>query len=340
MIGTSRIWFNRGFSLGPIAALMRAADPSIEVFASVSAEGLDHSGPTRTWLDGGETDPCDTEAYLNWVRDTIATHAIDIFIPTRRRVLLAGAGLACSVHLPASIETLAVLDDKYRFANSLAGQDYHLPTKLARSADELEGILAGEWAARWGAGICVKPSRGVNGLGFWRLTDVSPMAHLQEPDRRMIRSVQYLSAVREQELSGSMEPLVVMPYLPGPEISFDILAHRGEVLKYAARTKLSTGRQHIVSRHPLDGAVAAIVARFELHGLVNAQFRRAESGQWLLLEINARPAGGVVHADQVGCNMVGDWAGLLTGRITPETVGRGNIDAEVAFSSVATPVAA
>src|SRR3546814_5513376 len=98
------------------------------------------------------------------------------------------------------------------------------------------------------------------------------------------------------------------------------------MLKYAARTKLGTGRQHIVSRHPLEDLVASIVAKFSLHGVVNAQFRRAEDGRWLLLEINARPAGGVVYADQVGCSLIADWAGLLTGRLTPDTNDRSEVN--------------
>src|SRR3546814_19415049 len=74
--------------------------------------------------------------------------------------------------------------------------------------------------------------------------------------------------------------------------------------------------------------------------VVNAQFRRAEDGRWLLLEINARPAGGVVYADQVGCSLIADWAGLLTGRSTPDTIDRSEVDTEVAFSTVVRPVAA
>src|SRR3546814_5560577 len=94
--------------------------------------------------------------------------------------------------------------------------------------------------------------------------DVSPMAHLKDSERRCIRPEQYLTAVRDQELRGPIDDIVVMPYLPGPEISFDILAVNGEMLKYAARTKLGTGRQHIVSRHPLEDLVASIVAKFSL----------------------------------------------------------------------------
>jgi hypothetical protein len=340
MTHNTRVWFNRGFSLAPIAGLLRAADPTLDVFVSVSPESAHYNGPTDTWIDGGETNPGDTEAYLQWVREIIADHKIDIFIPTRRRALIAGATLPCRVELPASIPTLAVLDDKYLFANELAGEDYHLPTYLARGADDLERIL-GDWDNAHGAlGPCVKPRQGVNGLGYWRLADVSPMAHLNDPERRRIRPEQYLLAVRNQEKRGPIDDIVVMPYLPGPEISFDILAHRGAMLKYAARIKLGKGRQHIVSRHPLEGIVTSIVARFDLHGVVNAQFRCAEDGRWLLLEINARPAGGVVYAEQVGCGLIADWAGLLTGRLKPNGVTQSETDTEVAFSTVVTPIAA
>src|SRR3546814_8012906 len=87
------------------------------------------------------------------------------------------------------------------------------------------------------------------------------------------RHEQYLTAVRDQELRGPIDDIVVMPYLPGPEISFDILAVNGEMLTYAARTKLGTGRQHIVSRHPLEDLVASIVAKFSLHGVVKDRKR-------------------------------------------------------------------
>lgn len=340
MTRNTRIWFNRGFSLAPIAGLMRAADPTLDVYVSVSPQSAHYNGPTETWIDGDGVEDDDQQSYLQWVRDMIATHEIDIFIPTRRRALIAAADLPCHVHLPASIATLQVLDDKYLFAAEFAGEEHHLPTHLAQGSEDLERLI-GDWPSGEGEpGPCVKPRHGVNGLGFWRLMDVSPVAHLQDSERRRIRPEQYLSAVRDQELRGPIDDIVVMPYLPGPEISCDILAVHGQMLKYAARTKLGTGRQHIVSRHPLEDVVAAIVAKFALHGVVNAQFRRAEDGRWILLEINARPAGGVVYADQVGCRLIADWAGLLTGRLMPETIDRTEIDTEVAFSTVVRPVAA
>lgn len=333
-----RVWFNRGFSLAPIAALMRAADPSLDVCISIGEYGPRHAGPSATWIDGGDSDPEDVAAYLDWVRAMIVEHDIDLFIPTRRRKAIGGTDMPCAVHLPTSLEMLELLDDKHAFAEAMAGTEWHLPTSVVRSADDLAAVLA-DWPAD--APVpCVKPRRGVNGLGFWRLTDARPMAHLNDPDRRKIRADLYLAALREQEREDSIDDIVVMPYLPGPEISFDMLCHHGALVKYAARTKLDNGHQQIATRHRLELAVIMLAERFGLHGLVNCQFRRAEDDGWKLLEINARPAGGVVYADQVGCNLVGDWGGLLTGRLTPNQVERPIVDVEVSFATVARPLAA
>ncbi len=333
-----RIWFNRGFSLAPIAALMRAADPSLDVSISIGAHSPRHAGPSATWVDGGDTDPDDGAAYLDWVRATIVEQRIDLLIPTRRRKAIAGADMPCAVHLPATLPVLDLLDDKFAFAEAMAGELWHLPTWLVSSSDTLAALLA-DWPAD-SAAPCVKPRRGVNGLGFWGLVDAKPLAHLNDPDRREVRPDQYLAALREQEREGAIDEIVVMPYLPGPEISFDMLCHQGALLKYAARTKLANGHQQIATRHMLEPAVTALVERFGLHGLVNCQFRRAEDGSWKLLEINARPAGGVVYADQVGCHLVGDWSGVLTGRLTPEQVDGIIVDTEVSFATVARRLAA
>src|SRR3546814_4520644 len=47
MTGKRRIWFNRGFSLAPIAGLMRAADPTLDVIVSVSQPSVHYTCPTE-----------------------------------------------------------------------------------------------------------------------------------------------------------------------------------------------------------------------------------------------------------------------------------------------------
>jgi hypothetical protein len=82
----------------------------------------------------------------------------------------------------------------------------------------------------------------VNGHGFWMLANVGPTDHLLHPEDRMMRKEIFLAALRMQETDGPITPLVMMDYLPGPEVSFDLLANNGRILKYVARTKLARGQ--------------------------------------------------------------------------------------------------
>jgi hypothetical protein len=97
-----RIWFNRGFSLAPIAKAMMAADTELEVFTSVAKSRPVYTEGHDTWVEP----TLDDEAYVAWVRNQIIENGIDLFIPTRHRKLLADIALPCAVHLPADIATL------------------------------------------------------------------------------------------------------------------------------------------------------------------------------------------------------------------------------------------
>ncbi|EZP84317.1 MULTISPECIES: ATP-grasp domain-containing protein [Sphingomonadaceae] len=321
-----RIWFNRGYSLAPISAAIMAAEPSIEVYASIGQGLPARPGPIETWVEPEGS----TAAYLDWVKNQISCYGIDIFVPTRHRTLIATADLPCKVALPASPPTLALLEDKYSFAEATSVLDCHLPTQLIAGSDALERAIT-DYAGQ--VPPCIKPRNGVNGEGFWILTKDGAMRHLRNPDARRIRGDLYISALREQEHEGASHDLVLMEYLPGPEVSFDILCDDGQLLKYAARTKLSNGDQTVQSAHPLERDVASLVAMFGLSGVVNAQFRRHADGSWKILEINARPAGGSVYSESVGCGILADWARLLAGMVTPDNIGQNAVDTHIRFAS-------
>ncbi len=328
-----RIWFNQGYSLAAIARAMMAADPALEVCVSIGPNGVEHPGPTLTWREPA----LEAEAYCDWVRHMVQDHSIDVLVPHRRRQLLAGLDLPCRVELAASPEVLDLLDNKFAFAAALEGEQFHLPTQSAASSDELRAMLADFRAAQPGAIPCVKPQVGVNGHGFWKLTQGSPMSHLMNPDARNIREDLYLDALAAQEQTGTLSPVVLMEYLPGPEVSIDALAHHGEALRMLARTKLHS-RQRIESAHPLLPLAARLIERFGLHGMINLQFRRANDGSWKLLEINARAAGGAVYAEPFGSRMIADWGGLLSGRLTPAEVDRRPLSLELEFGKSMQPV--
>lgn len=325
-----RIWFNRGYSLAAIAHAIMTAEPSLEIFASVGEGMPQRPGPIETWVEP----KVEGEEYIAWVHETIVANKIDIFVPTRHRSLIAQATLPCQVVLPGIIPVLELLEDKYGFAQATKHSPYHLPTRAIASSDALSRAIATfPETNEPGATPCVKPRNGVNGLGFWKLTQSKPTSHLDNPDARMIRSDLYISALREQEKEAPIKELVLMEYLPGPEISFDVLCHKGVMLKYAARTKIGGNIQRIQSEHLLGKYVADLVTQFALSGVINVQFRRHNDGNWKLLEINARPAGGSVYSEKVGSRILADWALLMAGRITPEKIRPLTIDTQIALTT-------
>lgn len=325
-----RLWFNRGYSLASIAGAMMAGNPSLEVFIS-TGEGLpQREGAARSWIEPNLPD----DEYLAWVERQITDHGIDIFVPTRRRGLIAGASLPCEVVLPTSIDILDILADKHAFAAALMNEPFFLPTFSAACADDMQDALDAFQSCHGPDTVaCVKPRYGVNGHGFWALDATSPTAHIIDPERRSISPEMFIAAMRaEERASDSVRPFVLMEFLPGPEVSFDVLAHKRTVLRSIARTKLESS-QLLQSSHPLQPAVQSLVARFGLSGLINVQFRQAVDGSWKALEINARPAGGSIYAEQFGGRLIADWGGLLTGRITPDQVDRTPLDIEIAFEN-------
>lgn len=310
-----RLWFNRGFSLAPIAKAMMAADPSLEVIISVAPNMPVYAGPKETWIEPS----LDDEAYVRWVRKQVIDNNIDLLIPTRRRKLLAGADLPCAIHLPANIATIELLEDKYAFANAIVGEWFHLQTLNVESADNLEEMLP-KFQVTLGDNVpCLKPRLGVNGHGFWKLTQGSALSHIMNPDARTMHQDLFLAAMRAQEAKSPIPPFVLMEYLPGPEVSLDVLCDLGTILRFVARTK-EASHQRLQTSHPLESAARSLVARFCLHGVVNIQFRKAKNGSWKVLEINTRPAGGSVYGEEFGTSLLGDWGGLLSGRLTRETI--------------------
>ena len=310
-----RVWLTRGFSLRTIGAAMAWALPDHEVI--VSAPATCARDARRAVV---EPDPIDAPGYLDFVRDTVASRGIDVVVPTRRAALLDAArdGIGCRVETAAPAPMLELLHDKLAFADALAGHPLLAPTLAVRSVDELETGLA-EFRAR-GLAACVKPARGVNGIGFLAFTDRARLDQLAEPELRETRPDTFAAALREAEVDGACPPHVLMEFLPGIEVSIDALAWRGRLLGHAARTKRSAEVQELTTDHPLAPRVAELVERFALHGLVSVQFRLDARGAVRLLEINPRPAGGCTFAEGAGCGLVASWARLLVGEIGPDEV--------------------
>ena len=165
--------------------------------------------------------------------------------------------------------------------------------------------------------VCVKPVTGIYGMGFWRFDDnASPMAVFNHPEHRLVSPQQYIAAASASE---SFKPLVLMPYLPGPEFSVDILAAKGEILAAVGRRK-EGAIQYLVNEGCAWELACACARVMKSDGLVNVQTRNDVHGNAVLLETNMRPSGGVGYTLHSGVNLPGLFAAFKLGLMTEDAV--------------------
>ena len=148
--------------------------------------------------------------------------------------------------------------------------------------------------------LCVKPVCGIYGEGFWRLDPTVSAAHcLHYPDTRRIRPDVYLNIMRSNQC---IQPLMLMPYLPGPEHSVDLVVEKGKTIVALSRKK--SGMTQLIQRESVAIELAKqCAAVLSADGLVNVQTRDDAQGNTYLLEINLRPSGGVGYTLTTGTNL-------------------------------------
>jgi hypothetical protein len=216
----------------------------------------------------------------------------------RREIEAMGVTLTTGTTNP---EFHALADDKVRFAHYMEQNDIAaVPSQQINSIDELKHYLA--HPPFESQPLCIKPVKGIYGFGFWRFdASVDSMASFDHPDSRKVHPDVYLHAV---ERSKNFAPMVLMPYLPGPERSIDILAEKGEVVAAVGRRKKDAFQ--IMEAGGVSLALAtACVKLMQADGLVNVQTRENNQREPVLLEINLRPSGGIGFTRFSGVNLPG-----------------------------------
>ena len=307
-------WIEHGFSRREIGARMLAADPELVLYMCPK-----QLTPGATGLAFPELEGATSDQVVDALNEVVAARGIKALWPqdTAQYDL---SGVNATVHTAATPETRALLDDKLRFSEWLgAGDVYNSESTEAIGAE----AVSKEYERRRAQGreVCLKPAIGVFGNGYWRLTPNADTHFLDSPSAREIHPDIYLAALAQrEEQEGQQQRLIMMDWLPGPEVSIDLLCWKGIPLAHAARTKLDARHQQIQSEHPVVDHTRELAARLALHGIVSMQYRLDTNGDWKMLEINPRPAGGSTHSEDAGFGIITNWTKLVTGKAYPEDI--------------------
>lgn len=340
------IWFNRAYSTTALTIGLLQENPDQEP-VRIFGTHKDPDSPVMGACDVIEAEADDSvigDAYVDWALEFCWQHAIDVFIPrlhletisaARDRFTDAGVALVAG---PA--EASALMEDKAAAYLDAADAGIAVPPwVVARNGAEL---IAGYEQLLPLGDVCMKPVTGVGASGFRVLTTEAPTLEEVLATPTPLARVHEVADVLDAHVAkgGVVPPVMLLPFLTGPEVSVDCLADEdGNLLIAIPRTKLS--RRRLLVEDPDAVEVArSIVGRHKLYSVSNTQVRywrnplADEAPRPYLLETNARMSGGLNQTALTGVNL--PWAAvrLALGRsvdVAAPALG-------IAYSTVSTPV--
>lgn len=317
----NKIWLMESFSsqkdlIQGIKTFANSHKKSITVYASHHNDRHE----ILSFADYSLIEPKDADNRLQFIQNTITQFGINVIHAGRNtlwfeehRSAIEAFGVTLTTGA-AGADWLMLAEDKVAFAQFMQQKGLPVvPSWRVDTLDELQAYMANPPFND--SAVCVKPVTGIYGMGFWRFDDTaSPMALFNHPESRVVHPQQYLAAVAG---AGAFKPLVLMPYLPGPEYSVDILADKGEILAAVGRRKADSV-QYLLNNGEAFELACACARAMNADGLVNVQTRNDRNGKPVLLETNMRPSGGIGYTRHSGVNLPGLFAfyklGMLSGQ--------------------------
>jgi len=318
------IWFLEGQSSqrDVIIGAREALPAEVKIYASHRQER-----PEITSLaDVSFQEPKENAERIEWVIATALVHNIkvilagrvgNVFEHARSRFEQAGLELVTG---GMSMSTFDMVDDKSRF--TAEAERVGLPCVPAITASNAEEMFAAYKTLSASGEVCVKPTNGIYGQGFWRFkADTDPFRCFANPDAREANFEMYMRAYCEGETPA---PMLMMPYMDGSECSVDMVCEAGRAIAFVCRRK--EGVFQSFERYSAAVELARKAAEhFGCDGIVNVQTKDDASGNPHLLEINPRYSGGIGYTRATGTNLPGIFAARRLGLPEPETVWRSNV---------------
>ncbi|MFZ3481791.1 ATP-grasp domain-containing protein [Sphingomonas sp. 3-13AW] len=310
-----RIWFNQGHTLYQTLRGMEERVPGVTMLVSAKAAMSPAAmAGSETWSEPTGLAGAD---YADWALEKALEKRVDIFFPQKEVVAIAEAAerfaaAGIRLELPGDPATIRLLDDKAAMAEDLQGDPVLAPTIRASGAEAVAKAV--DTIRALGVDACVKPAHGIFARGYWHLVEDDLLDCLDNIGSRRMPLATYLSAISQAERKGSPVDLIVMQHLPGPEASVDAHVRDGRLLRAVTRVKIKGGTQKVVGGHELVRVAARLASRYRLNGVVNVQFKPTSNGEWKILEINPRMAGGLSYGIPVGVDLAADWVRCAMGQ--------------------------
>jgi hypothetical protein len=300
------IWAARTFGTAAhsLAALRNNPDhrPVRLLVSHVRPDSPTLSTADQAFLEPPLTGP----AWVGWALEVCERESVDVLWVTREAEAAAAArdaftAIGTRLLVPSSGALLrtSTKSEVYRRAEAIG-----LPTPPWERVVGLNQAKAalGRLDQLSPYGVCVKPDTGQGAVGVWRLVpDWDGLPAGRDLPRRL-----WLTHLRHNPTSAWL----MLPWLPGAEHSVDVLRSRdGRLIASVVRTKQDRSAEQVASSEPrLTAMSTALLDDLAVAPLANVQWRDQAGGP-VLLEVNARPSGGLFRSSEaLGVNLL--WAAI------------------------------
>ena len=285
------IWLNHWFSTAySIVQLIKEDNPDFRVIGTNEHD----LSPIKAVCDEWYKEPVlKGKDYADYCLQFCLDHAVDVFMPRRHlttiseyRDLFEDIGVKVMVD---KYDAVQVLNDKVKAYEEFAARglgivpEYRLVTNVDEFEEAYEGL------ARDYGDVCFKFVKDEGGKSYRRIDNrARGYETLFKKKTTRITLDEAKACLAER---SSFAPVMVMPYLPGEEISIDCLS-MPEKLIAIPRVKTESRVERIQYDPDLIETCEHIVESFELQNPCNIQFK-IRDGIAYLLEVNTRMSGGI-----------------------------------------------
>ncbi len=319
-----RVWFNHWFSTSYRLIELMKENEGEQVW--VVGTNKQCNSVIRNVCDEWYDEPVtDGDEYVDDCVRFCREHEIDVFVPRRKLLDISRnmdkfreIGVKVMVDDYSRLELLADKAhtyDLFREQEGLAIPDYRIVNK----AEEFEQAYL-ELKSKYSQ-ICVKFVLDEGGMSFRKISEQeNPYNLLKMYAGNSITFERYKEWLKEIE---PFDSLMVMPYLPGKEISVDCLSTSSGLIA-VPRYKGAARHEEIIYDDRIMNMVNNIMETVRLEYPCNIQFKMKEDEPYLL-EINTRMSGGLqMSCLATGVNIPNIALNKLLGREIPWSYERKN----------------
>ena len=226
-------------------------------------------------------------SYLQWLHSIICHEHVDLVLPTLDADLDLFRATGAAAYLTAALAlnsdtALAMSRDKLELDRQLAAHDdpARIPTSTSTDFDELRASL--------GAPFLLKARRGYGSRGIVTIADPIEFEHHAPhlPD----------DLIAQQMVGRDDDEYTVGAFGDGHDRFCARIVMRRTLFPWG-----TTRRVEVVDASPdLDATIDRLAPIIAPQGPTNLQFRRSETGAWMLLEVNARVSSSASLRDLFG----------------------------------------